>query len=120
MGHVRTGPLPQTRRWRQIVALVHAGAGTAQVANATLAAAPKDVRAEFARLATAKQFGAFARDFFARFTSKCLGYFLSKTLPEQVGEGQRFRTLAQEGEFAGALDHHCREAARRVEEFAGD
>jgi hypothetical protein len=81
---------------------------------------PGDVRREFARLATSKQFGVFARDFFARFTGKTLDYFLSRALPEQVGEGERFRTLAQQAEFTKALDLHCREAARIAEAFAGD
>ncbi|CEF48208.1 unnamed protein product [uncultured bacterium] len=220
MGHVRTGPLPRTRKWVRVVGLVTGGAGAPQVATATLNAAdqafaraandvgvveavwllmqlplaarsddfaaalhgcgldvsdspgllevvgatadaidarmpnckgrtdlgemaqtaatetltrvvggrlnglfgtgPQEVRAEFARLATPKQFGILARDFFAGFVNKCLGYHLSKALPEQVGEGKRFRTLAQHAEFTRALDQHCREAAVRVEEYAGD
>ena len=39
MGHVRTGPLPRTRRWVRVVGLVTGGAGAAQVATATLNAA---------------------------------------------------------------------------------
>jgi hypothetical protein len=39
MGHIRLGNLPRTRRWQQVVALLDAGAGTPQVAAATLAAA---------------------------------------------------------------------------------
>ena len=81
---------------------------------------PGDVQQAFARLATSKQFGIFAKDFFARFTHKSLDYFLSKTLPEQVGEGERFRTLGQQAEFTKALDLHCRETAKIVEAYAGD
>ena len=47
--------------------------------------APEDVRDEFARLATATQFGRFARDFFARFTARVLDYFLDRTLSQQAG-----------------------------------
>jgi hypothetical protein len=81
---------------------------------------PDDVRRSFAALATAKQFGAFARRFFARFMFKCLGYFLSKALPNHIGEGKRFGTVAEQARFTDALRTHCEEAAVRVEEYAGD
>jgi hypothetical protein len=41
MGHVRLGRLPRTREWKQVVGLIEGGAGTAQLANATIAAAEK-------------------------------------------------------------------------------
>lgn len=219
MGHIRLGRLPRSREWKQVVALIEGGAGTAQLANATITAAekglnlaaqdkglvetiwlltqmplaarqhdfsaalrdagldvsdspglmeivgalsdaidrrlsnnggrtdlgemaqmaasetiseviggrlpslftptPDDVRSQFARLATNKQFSVFAKDFFARLTNKCLNYFLSGAVAHHVGEGRRFPTLAQQSEFMKALDTHCREAARIVEEFSG-
>jgi hypothetical protein len=220
MGHVLTGPLPRTRKWVRVVGLIAGGAGAAQVATATTAAAerwflkaandpgvvetvwllmrlplaaraddfaeglracglavsdapgllelvgavtdaidrrmpncrgrtdlgemaqmaaaetlteviggrldglfgtdPADVRAEFARLGTSKQFGTFAKDFFARFAYKVLNFFLSKTLPEQVGAGKRFGTLAQQAAFTEALETHCREAVQILGKYAGD
>ena len=39
MGHVRLGQLPRTRKWRDVVELVAAGANVPQVANATIKAA---------------------------------------------------------------------------------
>lgn len=42
MGHTRLGELPRTRKWQQVVALIEGGAGTWQVANATMAAARRD------------------------------------------------------------------------------
>jgi hypothetical protein len=81
---------------------------------------PEDVRAALSGLATPKQFGLFARDFFARFVRKSLAYFLSKALPTQTGEGERFRTVAAQARFTDALDTHCREASGIVEEVAGD
>lgn len=39
MGHLRLGELPRTRKWQQVVALIDGGAGTAQIANATITAA---------------------------------------------------------------------------------
>ena len=41
MGHIRLGELPRTRKWEQVVGLIAGGAGTAQVANATINAAEK-------------------------------------------------------------------------------
>jgi hypothetical protein len=218
MGHVRLGPLPQTRRWVQVVALIRGGAAAPQVATAAAHAAetwlgkaandptvveavwlllrlphaaraddfpaalarlgvavpappglvglvgavsdaidaaappgkrtdlgemaqaaaaesltgvvgprlgtlfgadPGDVQREVGRLATPKQFGVLARDFFARLGHRVLDYFLSKALPAEVGDGRRFRTTAAHAAFAAALDTHCRESAGILETYAG-
>ena len=71
-------------------------------------------------LATVKRFGTLAAHFFTRFARKCLTYFLSKTLPDHVGDGGRFHTTAEYTRFTDALDTHCREASRIVEVFAGE
>jgi hypothetical protein len=81
---------------------------------------PDDLQQAFSKLATNKQFSIFAKDFFARFTNKCMNYFLSRALSHHVGEGQRFTTLSQQAEFTMALETHCREAARIVEEYSGE
>lgn len=219
MGHVRLGDLPRTRKWGQVGGLIGAGAGTPQVATATINAAekelgvavkdkgvvetiwlltqlpvaarsenfaaelrargvtvsqspglmeivaavteaidarmpnnrgrsdlgemaqmaaaetltevigsrtrglfgttPDDVQKQFAALGTNKQFSIFAKDFFARFTNKCLDYFVSRAVTQHVGEGKRFTTLAQQSEFSEALRTYCREASKIVEEFSG-
>jgi len=219
MGHVRLGNLPRTRKWQEVVGLIEGGAGSAQVANATITAAerglnlasedkglvetlwlltqlplaargdnfaealrsagldvsdepglmeevgafsdaidrrlsnnggrtdlgemaqmaasetlskvigerthslfgttPQDVENAFSGLATNKQFSNFAKDFFSRLTNKCLDYFVDRAVSYHLGEGKRFRTLAQQGEFTKALETHCREASRIVEEFSG-
>jgi hypothetical protein len=219
MGHIRLGNLPRTRKWQQVIALIEGGAGTAQIANATITAAENcfkmvaedkglvetiwiltqlplvaksdnfgqalqsigldvsnspslmevvgafsdaidkklknnggrtdlgemaqmaasetmaqiigsraqslfgttsdDVKDAFSKLATNRQFSIFAREFFARLTNKCLDYFVSKAVSHHVGEGRRFRTLAQQGEFSKALGTHSREASKIIEEFSG-
>jgi hypothetical protein len=81
---------------------------------------PEEVRAAFADPGTVKQFGAFARRFFARLTAKTLDYFLSRVLMGPVGDGLRFVTLAQQAAFTDALETHCREASAIVERFAGE
>jgi hypothetical protein len=220
MGHVRLGSLPRTRKWNQVVGLIEGGAGTVQIANATITAAekqlgfaardngvvetiwlltqlplaartsdfpaalrrcgldvsdspglleivgavadtidtrmpncqgrtdlgemaqmaaaevltqvvganvnglfgttPGDVQTAFSKLATVRRFSTFAKNFFARFTNKCLGYFLSRTLSDHVGADRRFTTLAQQAEFSKALETHCKEAAHIVEEYSGE
>ena len=80
---------------------------------------PEDVRNAFSKISTNQQFGFFARDFFARLTNKCLDYFLSRAAHHHIGEGRRFRTLAQHGEFTKALATHCKEASKIVGDFSG-
>jgi hypothetical protein len=66
-----------------------------------------------------KEFGALSKGFFARLTNECLNYFLSKTLPAQVGEKRRFTTTDQLAQFEDAMRKHCEEAAVIVEDFSG-
>jgi hypothetical protein len=219
MGHVHLGELPRTRQWRQVVALIAAGAGVSQVAQATMEAAqrglagsgsdrglvdvlrllihlplaartgdylenladlgltfegaptlielnaavaelldkvvatngrsdlnemaqmaavetiaatlgprvqsvlvtaPEVVRHELGRLSTVAEFGKFMRGYYARFAERYLGYFLSRELTHHVGEGRRFATLAQLGEYTKGLSLHCYEAAKIVESFCGE
>jgi len=47
MGHIRLGELPRTRKWAQVVGLIEGGAGSAQVANATITAAERGLRTCF-------------------------------------------------------------------------
>jgi hypothetical protein len=81
---------------------------------------PAEVRAAFARQATVKQFGRLTHEFYSRFLSKALDTFVSRTVCDTVGTGQRFPTVKQHGEFCRQLDTHCREAAVIVERFAGE
>ncbi len=81
---------------------------------------PAEVRQAFARHATAKQFGRLAHEFFSRLMAKALDTFISRTVCDTVGAGQRFPTVKQHGEFCRQLDTHCREAAVIVERFAGE
>jgi hypothetical protein len=82
-------------------------------------ASPAEVQAELGKLCTVKQFGLFARRFFARFIYKVLDYYLSRVLPENVGGGRRFVTLDDLRRFTAALETHCWETALVVQEFTG-
>jgi len=80
---------------------------------------PEDTKKAVGGLATEKQFGILARDFFARLVRRLLDYFLSRELPQHVGVSQRFSSLREIQAFDEALDVHCREAAHIVTRFAG-
>ena len=78
-----------------------------------------DVQRDLGALATSAQFGALARDFFSGLTRHYLGFFLSRELPNHVGGARRFANAAEHAEFNAALELHCRQDSRIVEEFAG-
>ena len=78
-----------------------------------------DVRLGLSKLATKAQFGAMARDFFARLTNRTLEYYLSREYPNHVGPGRTFASLAEQAEFRSAMRRHCNEVSLIVEEFAG-
>jgi hypothetical protein len=80
---------------------------------------PDDVKHALGELGTRKQFGTLARDFFSRLTRRYLTFFLSRELPNHVGGDRRFANSAEHADFNTALEHHCRQASRIVEEFAG-
>ena len=81
---------------------------------------PDEVRRAFSSLATAKQFGSFAWRFFSSFAYRFLSYFLGKALPSQIGDGKRFRTVADQVRFTDSLSVHCQEASKVLERFSGD
>jgi hypothetical protein len=85
----------------------------------TLFRDPTDVARAVAEIGTEVQFGRLARGFFARFTERCLRYYVDRELPRHVGKGRRFATLADQKEFSQALTLHCQQASKIVEAFAG-
>ena len=83
-------------------------------------ASGEDVLSAFKGLHTAKAFGEFGRAFFGKLTHKCMDYFLTKTLGTHVGAGHRFQTMNQMSEFQRAMEIHCHESSKIVEDFCGD
>jgi len=79
---------------------------------------PRDVQRAFARLANSYQFSIVSRDFFSRLMKHSLGYFLSRELSNHVGPEKRFASIREHSEFNDALDLHCREASRIIEEYS--
>lgn len=84
-----------------------------------LPSSANDIGDAVKKLASEKEFGRLARSFFQKLTNECLNYFLSKTMPAQVGGSRRFATAGQLEGFESALETHCWEAAEIVEKFSG-
>ena len=80
---------------------------------------PEEVQRAIGQLAGGDRFAVLAREFFARLTQRTLDYYLSRELSNHIGAGQRFADDGERSQFDQALDRHCREASRIVEEFAG-
>lgn len=79
-----------------------------------------DVRRALSGFATSAQFSDLARQFFSRLTTRVLNYFLSRAFAHHTGEGRRFATLTEHANFDVALNLHCKEASRIVENFCGE
>jgi hypothetical protein len=54
----------------------------------------EEVQTELARLATAKQFGQFAKEYFTKFTFKVIDYFLNPNAPGRAGRPAHRRRTA--------------------------
>ena len=80
---------------------------------------PEDVRLAIGKLTSPKNFSALAREFFSRLSRRYLDYYLSRELSNHIGGDSRFQSLADQSRFDAALDSHCREASRIVQDFAG-
>ena len=80
---------------------------------------PEEVRKALGRLAAKDRYGELARDFFAGLTRRYLDYYLSREVSQHVGPQRRLPTITGHADFNQALELHCREASRIVQDFAG-
>ncbi|MCL6508732.1 MAG: hypothetical protein K6T59_17105, partial [Bryobacteraceae bacterium] len=78
-----------------------------------------DVQQAFRSFSTTAQFSTLAREFFTRLSTRYLTYFLSRTLSNSVSGDGRFKNINEHAEFNEALELHCRQATRIIEEFSG-
>lgn len=78
-----------------------------------------DVQQAFKSFSTTAQFSTLAREFFTRLSTRYLTYFLSRTLSNYVSGDGRFKSINEHAEFNDALELHCRQATRIIEEFSG-
>ena len=79
-----------------------------------------DVTAAFKQLKQPGNFGKFFQNFVGGLTNELLNSYLSRTLGTHLGEGQRFATTDQIGQFEKAMKTHCHESAKIVDKFAAD
>jgi hypothetical protein len=79
-----------------------------------------DTKRALAGFTSVKQFSVLARDFFARLTWRHLAYYLSRELPKHVGPGARFPSVREHRAFEEALELHCRETTRIIQEYSGE
>jgi hypothetical protein len=84
------------------------------------APARDDVAGAFKKLKHPGNFGKFFQSFAGGLTNELLKSYLSRTLGTHLGEGQRFATTDQIGQFEKAMKTHCHEAAKIVDKFAAD
>jgi hypothetical protein len=111
MGHVRLGDLPRTKEWRQVVALLNAGASTEEIAAATLAASKQGLEEAASDPALLRSFWlltqlplcARADDFVAALGEAGIRVDSTPTLFELVGA------------FTDAVDDHVREKGGRTD-----
>ena len=77
-----------------------------------------EVQAACRAMSTQHSFGQVAREFFANFMSRGIRYLTDKELSNFVGPDQAVASPTQVLEFEEALNRHCHETAKIVEEFA--
>lgn len=77
-----------------------------------------EVQKALAAFGRSDRFSILARDFFSRLSRRSLEYFLSRELSNHIGPDRQFTSIAAHSEFATALEVHCRQASRIIDEFA--
>jgi hypothetical protein len=111
MGHIRLGNLPRTRRWQAVIGLLDSGAGTPQIAAATLDAAKLGLEKASDDAALVRSFWlltqlplcARADDFVGALNQAGINVASTPTLLELVGG------------FADAVDDHVRSTGSRTD-----
>jgi hypothetical protein len=111
MGHSRLGNLPRTRKWQQVVGLLDSGAGTPQIAAATLDATKQGLEQAARDPALVHSFWLLSQlplcarraDFVAELNSVGLNVSSAPTILELVGG------------FADAVDDHVRRTGGRTD-----
>ena len=79
-----------------------------------------DVSAAFKKLKQPGNFGKFFQNFVGGLTNGLLDTYLTRTLGTHLGEGQRFTTTDQMGQFNQAMKTHCKESSEIVKVFASE
>jgi hypothetical protein len=78
----------------------------------------EDVQQAIRLLSTKKGFGELGQQFFGRFVSRFLNFYLSRVTAAELGN-RRLRVLGDVSRFNEALRSHCNQSARIVRDFCG-
>jgi hypothetical protein len=111
MGHIRLGSLARTRKWQQVIGLLEAGAGTPEVAAATLDAAKRGLEDASLDPALVHSFWLLSQlplcarsaDFIAELNGVGINVSSAPTIFELVGS------------FADAVDDYVRKTGGRTD-----
>jgi hypothetical protein len=79
---------------------------------------PEEIQAACRTISTRQRFGQVAKEFFANLMSRSIRYLTDKELSNYVGPCDALASPEQVLQFQQALDRHCGETAKIVEEFA--
>ncbi len=80
---------------------------------------PEELRDAVRTLSTKKGFAELGRTFFGGILKQYLNFYISKETPNAVREG-RLNGVDGLREFESALERHCYQSAKIVQEFCGD
>lgn len=80
---------------------------------------PEELRLAVSNLSTKKGFSELGRTFFGGLLSQYLNFFICKETPNAVRDG-RLNGVDGLCEFETALDQHCYQSAKIVQDFCGD
>jgi hypothetical protein len=116
----RSGGRTDFGEMAQLCAAESLAAVTASELRDLFGTTSEQVISALAGLATPKQFSVLARDYVARLARRHLSYFLSRTLSNHVGPGQRFSSVREHRSFEEALELHCRETTRVIKEYSAE
>jgi hypothetical protein len=81
-------------------------------------ASSKDAQHAIRSVSTKKGFGELGQQFFGRFVSRFLNFYLSRVTAAELGS-RRLRDLGDVAQFNEVLRSHCDQSARIVRDFCG-
>lgn len=78
----------------------------------------KEIESACRAISSRKRFGQVTKEFFARFSSRIILFLVDKELSNYIGADGSLDSPQQVLEFQRALDRHCYESSKIIEDFA--
>ncbi len=79
----------------------------------------REVQSALKEYSTNKQFSSLLHIFFTSFLGRMLRFVVDKEIANHVGEGKRFETIQDLGEFENALEGFAGQTSRIIDQFSG-